>query len=261
MGTPRGTRPRSPGWGWSAFIMPQIDQAPIYNKIDFTLPLNDSANSDNREVVSTFLPSFMCPSDTAPKLRNRGGAGRPGSIRNPGQAWSSYKGAAGSYRAATGSRNRLRGNGSFRRLRVGGNSTRRIADFFDGTSNSIIVGESTFLIHPSGRLYGAMRSPVAEAGATQNLMKTGENKLNPPRSAPVRQRNYAFSSLHEGGAQFLFGDGRVLFISENIEHTARSWRQPGSNNANAFDRLNGGRGYGTYQRLFSIADNLPIGEY
>ncbi len=58
-------------------------------------------------------------------------------------------------------------------------------------------------------------------------------------------------SAHVGGAQFVLGDGSVRFISENIQHTARTWAQMGNNNNNAFDALNG----------FSRADGQTVGDY
>ncbi|MCH7989092.1 MAG: DUF1559 domain-containing protein [Planctomycetes bacterium] len=259
---------RLPGWGWSAFILPFIDQLPIYETIDFHLPLNEDDVSRNREVISTSLPVFRCPSDRATPLRNRNTADnctQPGAICNPGQAWSSYHGAAGSYRAQTGTTNRLRGNGSFRRLRAGrpSNFIRRFSNLTDGASATIMFGESSMVFHNSGRLYGSSSSQDNDASGSHNLMKTGEDKMNPPRSAPSVQRRYAFGSLHPGGAHFLFGDGRVKFISESIEHTARTWEQPGDNNKNAYDKLGNppGEDYGIYQRLFSIADNNEIGAY
>jgi prepilin-type N-terminal cleavage/methylation domain-containing protein/prepilin-type processing-associated H-X9-DG protein len=287
---------RLPGWGWSAFILPFIDQNTIYVSIDFNLPLNDISNSkidasgnpqngkvtrimSNREIISTSLSVFMCPSDRATPLRNRNTAPnnsctRPGAICNPGQAWSSYHAAAGSYRAQTGSTNRLRGNGAFRRLRAGkpSNFIRRISDFRDGDSNTIMFGESSIEFHNSGKLYGSSRSQQNDASGSHHLMKTGEGKMNPPRSARNVERNYNFGSLHPGGAHFLFGDGRVIFLTESIQHTARTWDQQGvqgsqgSNNANAYDRkgTNGnepGEDYGIYQRLFSIDDNNVVGAY
>jgi prepilin-type N-terminal cleavage/methylation domain-containing protein len=49
-----------PGWGWGAFLLNDVDQAPLYGAIVFTKDIGDAANSPVRSV---FVPAFFCPSD------------------------------------------------------------------------------------------------------------------------------------------------------------------------------------------------------
>ena len=78
---------RSPGWSWTAMILPYIDQQPLYDKIDFGSPLNDSKlTGTNLAVVRQPIEGFLCPSDSLEKVRNRNRAGPAGAIRNPGQS-------------------------------------------------------------------------------------------------------------------------------------------------------------------------------
>src|SRR5437899_12280388 len=51
----------TPGWGWAAFILPYIEQGPLYNQIDFTQPLQSSA------AIQTTIPLYLCPSDPVPQ--------------------------------------------------------------------------------------------------------------------------------------------------------------------------------------------------
>jgi prepilin-type N-terminal cleavage/methylation domain-containing protein/prepilin-type processing-associated H-X9-DG protein len=253
---------RDPGWGWSAFILPMIDQAPLYNKIDFSerLAVAGSTNPkhiSNLEVVRTFLPAFKCPTDTGPTHINRGAAGTPGRIADPGAAFTTYVGATASYEGCSGCGNVDHGNGSFHRLRATATGKcDRIRDYTDGTSNTLIVGEITHVVHANVRLYGSNDPAVGDAGNTVALIRAGLDKMNPPPTAANDLRNDSFHSLHEGGVHFLFGDGSVRFLSENIEHTALVWDA-----MNIHDRNNQGRGYGLYQRLFSKADGLVVGEF
>ena len=61
------------------------------------------------------------------------------------------------------------------------------------------------------------------------------------------------------------GNGSVRFVSENIHHTGRQWANSDGGSpairADPYDGANGGAGYGIYQRLYSINDNLPVGEF
>ena len=60
----------------------------------------------------------------------------------------------------------------------------------------------------------------------------------------------AYSSRHSGGAQFLFADGHVQFISENIDFANN---QPAVQSPTAY--------VGTFQRLARRNDGLVIGDY
>jgi prepilin-type processing-associated H-X9-DG protein len=72
--------------------------------------------------------------------------------------------------------------------------------------------------------------------------------MNPVLTGPNIAQCQSFSSLHEGGAQFLMGDGAVRFISENIDHK------------NTFVGSNWPID-STLEQLIGIADGLPLGEF
>ncbi len=248
------------GFGWTGMILPYMDAAPIYNQFDFSFPLsNDSfpQSADpsptkqvtNRTTAKTAQAWARCPSDIAPEAENRGGAAAIGRIRP--QAVTSYKGNAGSYQGyGFMSSNQNRRNGMFQR-----DSAYRMRDFMDGTSNTISVGEVSWDRYTGTRLYGALNAGQGFAnGDTNRLLYTGEFAINQTIGANLAR---TASSQHEGGAFFLLTDGSARFISENIQHTGHPW----TNNANAFDRPNGGAGYGMWQRLHSRNDGLVIGEF
>src|SRR5687767_13966247 len=52
-----------PGWGWAAFLLEDLEQAPLKKQINFNLDIANGANATAR-VQS--LPVFLCPSDTSP---------------------------------------------------------------------------------------------------------------------------------------------------------------------------------------------------
>ena len=51
------------GWGWGSKILPQIDQANLYNTMNFSVKMESPANALARVVP---LAAFRCASDVAP---------------------------------------------------------------------------------------------------------------------------------------------------------------------------------------------------
>src|SRR5262249_14355346 len=49
-----------PGWGWASYILPFVDQDPLYRRIDFTVQIESSVH---RQIRTTILPIYVCPSD------------------------------------------------------------------------------------------------------------------------------------------------------------------------------------------------------
>ena len=255
------------GWAWAAMLLPQLEQKPLFDRIDFNFrPYSQSGSwgtistQANTEVSATPLDIFSCPSDTKPETR-------PMNAANPGGtdalAITSYVGSVGSFdgdlSADDTASNRVttpdRNNGW---LVV--NKCIRFADVTDGSSNCFLVGEVCYqpLVGGDGSdrqfIYGSITTaggPVSgNGGANQNggwlHLRSARKKLNaPPSGGPHR----AFHSRHPGGAQFAMGDGKVAFISENIDHTQTNI---GNNDANI-------RGpFGVYQRLAGINDGQPV---
>ncbi|MFG0335813.1 MAG: DUF1559 domain-containing protein, partial [Maioricimonas sp. JB049] len=65
---------RNKGWGatWVTMLLPQIDQAPLFNQYTFELPASDPVN---HPVISTQLPSMTCPSQPRTNPRPSSGGG------------------------------------------------------------------------------------------------------------------------------------------------------------------------------------------
>ena len=266
------------GWAWSYFILPQIDQAPLYNQFQSQFTIADyspfptggpSGTNVNKTLAQTPQPWGRCPSSTAPPGANTGGNAAAAQIVS--QAVSSYKANGGSFHGNVAGwpfNNQKRRNGLFYR-----DSTIRIRDITDGTSNTFAMGEANWEIWNGSRLYAATQPngsfPGRAEGGSNRLMSHCEFAMNPPATALGVLRSNSFHSMHEGGAFFLLADGAVKFISENIQHTARCWNAPNDFNGGIaacslgrFDQdLNAAANFGVYQRLGGRNDNLPIGEF
>jgi prepilin-type N-terminal cleavage/methylation domain-containing protein len=268
-GTPaNGNAGGGTGWAWSAYILPYIDGAPLYNQFNFNVSITDyridgtaTGNNNNKALASTPAPWARCPSSTAPETRDSG--------QIDSHAVPTYKACAGSFHgnvAGWPQNNQKRRNGLFYR-----DSRIKIRDITDGTSNTFAVGEHRYEsgYATNAVLYGATNQPLSN-GRSNWLMAHTEFGLNPPISANSCVKNNSFSSFHEGGAFFLMADGAVRFISENINHTSRCWQQDNSGACSGvnpcslprFDQdPNPALTFGTYQRLAGRNDALPIGEF
>ena len=200
-----------PGWAWSASILPYMEQTAIYDGlVHFELPITDPANDDVRVAE---IPTFRCPSDIGEETFELADGGPSvGSVTFPVEmATGNYIGVFGTVdfhyvcNPSATDYNGCVGNGSFIL-----NRQFRFADFRDGLSNTLIVGERSSKLAPStwvGVVTGGQHGVARVAGVASY----------PPNSedTPV-QYFHNFSSFHPAGTNFLSGDGSVRLISETI---------------------------------------------
>jgi prepilin-type processing-associated H-X9-DG protein len=92
-------------------------------------------------------------------------------------------------------------------------------EYPDGLSTTLFVGEAIVGDTKSG---GGI---VWNLGYRFSTLRTARNPINTPTGAGVittaadrPPMNGAFQSRHPGGALFVFGDGHVDLLNENIDH-------------------------------------------
>ena len=213
-------------WGWAVMLLPYLDQSPMYNLLtpgDVTLGAA-LADATRRKGLETSLEVFLCPSDSSQLLN----FDRP--ITSP-PLQARVRVATANYIAAHGVCAWVYGSGRQQGV-FGHNSRTRFRDFIDGQSSTIVAGErATTLPGPNNTT--AMAGAAIWAGTNQNpqasiwfnptlpseyadcVMGLGYAPIN-TTSGPLAGPPHQYSSVHEGGAHFLFGDGSVHFLSENM---------------------------------------------
>lgn len=265
-----GPTPGGPlNFSWITMLLPYLDQAPLYNAINFSAPLWGQT-INGQQISSLLLPALLCPSDDGY------GAGNVHNI-----AWTNYAGSEG-YDWHTRPGHRL--NGIFQiATRIS------IKDITDGTSNTVAIGEVTARGYQSGPIRTANTGTKRQGnnGVFRASLiaphSNGDINMGPvldPQGTPRggnpanalwwRSSPFAFhpiyiaawglngewpgpSSPHVGGGFFLMADGAVRFITANIDMA--NW--PDVSTIPLTDPRSGG----IWMSIHTYAGNETLGEF
>ncbi len=205
----------APGWGWSFYILPYLEQDALYRS------QNTNQSVAASPLLAKVLATYMCPSD----LQNQ-----PFQVRAPGGGFlSGVVAAPCSYAAfvggdeteVTAGDENGKFHGCFFR-----NSKVKMTEILDGTSHTLFVGERACDI-TQGTWAGAIPGARMRLGS-----KNPANLLNPNMdydpdlfglmhsnwiNAENNQSNDGGtddpSSFHGAGANHVFGDGSVRYLT------------------------------------------------
>ena len=237
--------------GW-AMMLPQLDQTAAFKKYDFTICSSGSspyghavAGTDvtNLAIHSMNLPSLNCPSHPEAGVQdtyNPGiGVGPPADTQHfytrNGARRTSYlfnTGVTTDYDSPYGAWVNDGRQGAF-----GNDGAAKLADFTDGTANSVLVGEgwgggawSTSTHYGPWGLngthtccHGRILSNSATAFAAANFYVSNydqNHKINAAYNNDALRRHYAWGwgSGHSGGAHFVLADGTVRFLNQTMDY-------------------------------------------
>ena len=207
------------------FLLPYIDQGPMYNKIDFNQPSGNAKHTTacganvgttwpNLTALDNVVPGFLCPSsptidtpstDTTagPYSRNKAHRTSYGFVAAAIEQATPVATWAVTYKALTAANKSAWWH----------NGGAKIAEMSDGTSNTMLFIESP--IQKQSQVFGPYWNQY-----THTMYIVPSRGINVPyATTPPQPYVYAWGagSNHTGGAHILLGDGAVRFLSQNID--------------------------------------------
>ena len=219
---------------WRSAVLPYLDQAPIYNQLNFETG-NFAGNSfaGNEVLIDFQMAAFICPSSSI------------GPFDNSENTWSNtqrglnhhYVGIQGAAPPIPGPQSGWRDCGHGWSCNNGllvANQNFKIKDAKDGSSNTMIVAEQSgftndrvlYANYYSG-WHGARHvNPITNPGGCGDLWQAGTTCVRFAINSDVIQtgatdtryrNNTVINSEHVGGAQVLMADGSIHILSENID--------------------------------------------
>jgi len=227
-------------WTWPTSILPHIEQEALYNQL--APGKTSKAPPVTNPLVTTPIPVYMCPSD-------------PGDVGHLNNLLGNF--AKLNYPATKPmvfGANWANGGAGFR------NTATRISDVRDGTSNTFFCGERAAIKSQNFISIGAIWSQFQGSNNSFTFDAEPPNQSYPANALnasgrccatgndPTNIRGSA-SSLHPNGLQFLFVDGSVKFVSENI--SAGGLKGPNAPLAQVT----------VFSKLWHRDDGIPVGDY
>lgn len=238
VGEPGNTGPNPPNTpsgsanvhGFTEYILPYMDQANVYNQINFSVPLLDAAPTN--PAYSTVIPIFICPSSArSPSVTINYAAGdwwnaSAATYTTGAMDYTPFGGMVGNGSAMyamtvapTSPQGRRQGILSDDNINV------NVGGVTDGSSNTLILYERAGrndlyqrgkLITPNGTYGGGWADPGIFEDWVAGSSTDGSMHRGPCAINCANRSGDGGYSFHTGGIHVLLADGSVRFLSETV---------------------------------------------
>lgn len=210
---------------WAVSIFPHLELQPLFDRLDFTHQIYDSAN---QAVVTTVIPTYACPTDpqsSRPILKARTNAGFDNPSESMGLWYTTCMGptvpdqcpfCSDTTPSAT---NWCCQGYSFGTTKPAGNSVGMFGrhprgfsfeQVTDGLSNTLMAGETL----PGDCVFNCVfcvNFPVTSTSIPLNTFVSDQG------IHAIYYKTSGYKSLHPGGANVVMGDGSVHFLKATID--------------------------------------------
>jgi len=213
------------GHSWLTYLLPNLEEGPLYDRVRLCAPVGDV---DNQRVAVRKVQAFICPSDpsegimTGQSISSTGKLAKTNYKSVAGANWKSGKfkhrkkdiGLRGRYASSYDGMDQ--GDGPICRGYGGQNGSATLTsmgDLRDGVSHTFIAGEAV----PDWCKWSAWYwwdGSTATCAIPLNYRPEGKTR---EENGQDKMNCYSFMSNHPGGGNFVYGDGHVKFIRDEIK--------------------------------------------
>ena len=221
--------PTSTMANWRAHLLPFLDQSPVYMRLNFNGGnfMSGGLTVGSNDILANLSMSvYVCPSSPlSPTVGGQGNSqntlmhmyvGISGAYPDPALRTVGFTSNYGGFYANNGS--------------LLHNQITRIADFTDGSSNTMLIGEQSGRVGTAdirsayyggwcGTTFPAPVTGTVQGDAWSTGLTTVQYQINAKVAAggsgDPYDANTILNSFHVGGIHMLMGDGTVRFLSEN----------------------------------------------